>query len=394
MSFTFINSINPMNLPSAPLAMDTALHRASGGLIPMWLSETMISLAIILVAWLVFWLFHRYGFVYLLRFVSGKSHEVMQKFFNCMRTPLSLIFLTVGIWVTISRLKILQHHTPIINQVFLVIATVLTAFILTRLVRALLDLYAHNSAIRTGSPVDTQFIPSIRRILNIIIWITAFIQILLEFKQEITPLITGLGIGGLAVALALQDSLSNFFSGFYLIMDKPFRIGDCVKLETGEEGFIKSIGWRSTKIRNYRNHIIVVPNAKLSQSVVTNYVLAEKNNTFIIECGVGYGSDLDLVEKITREVALEVLNKVPGADTDFDPIVRFHTFGDSNINFRVILSVSNYETQYILKHEFIKTLIRRYRDNNINIAYPTRDINITNWTSETISCQEKHPSKQ
>jgi small-conductance mechanosensitive channel len=379
MSFAFINSINPMNLPSAPMAMDTALHKASGGLISMWMSETLISLAIITVAWLVFWLFHRYGFVYLLRFVSGKSHEVMQKFFNCMRTPLSLIFLTFGIWITISRLKILQHHTLVVNQVFLVLGTILTAFILTRLVRALLDLYAHNSAIRTGSPVDTQFIPSIRRILNIIIWIAAFIQILLEFKQEITPLITGLGIGGLAVALALQDSLSNFFSGFYLIMDKPFRIGDFVHLETGNEGFIESIGWRSTKIRNNQNHVIVVPNAKLSQSVVTNFVLAEKNNTFVIECGVGYGNDLEKVERVTKEVALEVLHKVPGADLSFTPIVRFHTFGDSNINFRVILSVVKFDAHYVLKHEFIKALHRRYREENIDIAFPTREIHINNW---------------
>ncbi len=376
---SLLTRFGSLYIQTTPVAIDTVINQATAGFIPLWISESLISLGIIFLAWMAFWLFHRYGFNYVLRHLTGKSHEVMQVFFSGLRTPVSLVFLTFGIWITISRLKILHHYTAPINQIFLALGTLLAAFILTRLVRAALDLYAHNSAIRTDSPVDTQFIPSVRKVVNILIWVAALIQILLEFKQEITPLITGLGIGGLAVALALQDSLSNFFSGFYLIMDKPFRIGDFVRLESGDEGFIETIGWRSTKIRTYRNHVIVVPNAKLSQSLVTNYVLADKNNTFIIECGVGYGSDLDKVEKVTKEVAINVLHQVPGADTHYDPIIRFHTFGDSNINFRVILSVVNFEAQYILKHEFIKALHHRFQEENITIAFPTREIHINNW---------------
>ena len=125
-----------------------------------------------------------------------------------------------------------------------------------------------------------------------------------ELGVSITPILTALGVGGLAVALALQDTLSNFFAGFYIMMAGQIRVGDYVKLDSGEEGYIVDISWRSLTIRTLPNNIVVVPNSKVAQANVTNYSLPEKRMSLLIKVGVSYDSEPDQIERILVEEAL------------------------------------------------------------------------------------------
>jgi small-conductance mechanosensitive channel len=156
-----------------------------------------------------------------------------------------------------------------------------------------------------------------------------FLIVLDRLKITITPFLASLGIGGLVVALALQDTLSNFFSGIYINLDKPIRIGDYIRLESGQEGYVIHIGWRSTRIRMLPNNILIVPNARLVSSQITNFYLPESQLAVLVNVGVSYQSDLEKVERVTIEVAREILQETAGAVKEFEPFIRFNTFGES-----------------------------------------------------------------
>ncbi|MSO57052.1 MAG: mechanosensitive ion channel [Acidobacteria bacterium] len=185
-------------------------------------------------------------------------------------------------------------------------------------------------------------------------------------------MLTALGVGGLAIALALQDTLSNLFAGFYLTVAKQIRIGNYIRLASGEEGYLVDIDWRASRLRQLSNNTVLIPNAKLSQSIVTNYHLPEQELAVVLEASVDYASDLDKVERITTEVGREVMRDVPGGVSTFEPFVRFHTLGDSGIAFSVTLRAREFVDQFLIKHEFVKRLHRRYAAEGI--AIPIRSI--------------------
>ena len=187
-------------------------------------------------------------------------------------------------------------------------------------------------------------------------------------------MLTALGVGGLAVALALQEPLANLFAGLFVTLAGQVRIGDYIKLESGEEGYIVDFSWRSTRIRMLANNLILVPNSKLAQSIVVNYHLPSQDLAVLVDVGVDYASDLAHVERVTIEVAKEVMREVNGGVSEFEPFTRYHTFGDSSINFSVILRGKEFVDQYLVKHEFVKRLHARYGKEGINIPFPIRTL--------------------
>ncbi|RKX62343.1 MAG: mechanosensitive ion channel family protein, partial [Thermodesulfobacteriota bacterium] len=211
-------------------------------------------------------------------------------------------------------------------------------------------------------------------IIKVVIYFIGFILILNTLNINITPFITSLGIAGLAVGLALQDTLSNFFAGLYILISKKIKPGDYISLDSGIEGYVEDITWRNTTIRQLPNNIVIVPNSKLASSIVTNYYLPEKELAVLVQVGVSYNSDLEKVEKVTIEVAKEVMKEVPGGVPNFEPFIRYHTFGDFSINFTVILRAQTYVDRYLVTHEFIKRLHKRYKEEGIEIPFPIRTV--------------------
>ena len=204
-------------------------------------------------------------------------------------------------------------------------------------------------------------------LIRIIVVMLGVLVILNGLGLTITPILTALGVGGLAVALALQDTLANLFAGLYLTVAKHIRIGNYIKLSSGEEGYLVDIDWRASRLRQLSNNTVLVPNAKFSQSIVTNFHSPEHEMVVMIEGTVDYVSDLDRVEAIATDVAREVMRTVPGGVPGFDPLVRFHTFGDPGIGFSVILRVREFVDQFLIKHEFVKRLHKRFADEGIDI---------------------------
>ncbi|HUP03520.1 MAG TPA: mechanosensitive ion channel family protein [Bryobacteraceae bacterium] len=197
------------------------------------------------------------------------------------------------------------------------------------------------------------------------------------FGVGITPLLTALGVGGLAVALALQDTLSNFFAGFYVAVARQVRIGDYIKLNTGEEGYVADITWRSTIIRSPASYLIIVPNTKLAQANVTNYHLPAKPIVASLQVTVSYDADPDQIERLLLEVARHGTEDIPGMLAEQPPSAAFDPgFGESGLGFTLSFQVAEFTTQYGVRNELRKRILRRFRQEGIAIPFPTRTIRV------------------
>ncbi len=206
------------------------------------------------------------------------------------------------------------------------------------------------------------------------VFILGILIILQTVGIQVTPIVTTLGVGGIAVGLALQDTLANLFAGFYLIISKQVRNGDYVKLDGGHEGYVTDINWRNTTIKEISNNVIIVPNSKLASAIFTNYHLPAKEITLTMNVGVGYDSDLEQVERVTVEIAKEVMQEIAPELIKNEPYIRFHTFGESSIDFTLYMRVNEYFDQRIGKHIFIKKLHKCYQQEGIQIPFPIREL--------------------
>lgn len=175
---------------------------------------------------------------------------------------------------------------------------------------------------------------------------------------SVAPVLTALGVGGLAVGLALQDTLANLFAGIQVLVSRQVRPGDFVQLASGEQGFVEDIAWRNTTIRQLPNNIVIVPNAKLAQALTVNYSLPDAEQATLVDVGVSYDDDLGHVERVTVDVARSVQREIDGAVRTFEPFVRFHTFGESSIDMTVIMRANQFTDNYLMKHEFREATAR------------------------------------
>jgi len=288
--------------------------------------------------------------------------------------PVFMAIILAGVYFAGRGLSILAPYLSWFEAGFTIIFTLLAALIVVRIFTGLLEWYAQEVAVKKKAKVDKNFLAISRKAIYLVVFAVALLWMLGQLGIEITTLVATLGIGGLAVALALQPTLSNFFSGAYIIMDRPIKIGDYIELESGEKGYIENISWRSTRIRMLGNNLLIVPNSKLAESKIINYYAPKKELSVVVKCGVAYGSDLEKVERVVIDEAKKVLKKVPGAVADFKPFVRFNEFGDNNINFSVILRAKSYTDKYLLTHEFIKALDKRFKKEKIEISWPVRKV--------------------
>ena len=205
--------------------------------------------------------------------------------------------------------------------------------------------------------------------------ILGFFIILQNLGIDITALITALGIGGIAVALALQDTLGNLFAGIQIILSKQVRQRDYIRLSSGEEGWVTDVKGRNTTIQTFPDgNLVTVPNSMLASSIVKNFSMPRTALWVTLGVGVSYDSDLEHVEAVSLEVAKQVLAEEDGGVPGEDPIVRYHTFGDSSINFDVRMMVREFRSQGPVKHEFIKRLHRRFGEEGIEIPFPIRTV--------------------
>lgn len=286
---------------------------------------------------------------------------------NVVKNVVVFWFTLLGLYLAVSTPLFAPRITGTIQTAVLIAFVGSTTLVLIRIGTGLVRTYDRNAE---GSSALTIII-NIIRITATIVGLIIILQIL---NVPVTPAIAAFGVGGLAVSLALQDTLSNLFSGIMIILSHQIRPGNYVRLSTGEEGYVVDINWRNTQIRQLANNMITVPNAVLTSQILTNYHDPTRELAILIDVGVSYDSDLQQVERVTIEVAQQVMHEVPGGVPDFTPFIRYNAFGDFQIKFTVILRGQEFVDQFLIKHEFIKRLHARYRQEGIEIPFPIRTI--------------------
>ena len=258
----------------------------------------------------------------------------------------------------VSALKIVGTTDSILLVIFIASLTIYAM----RVAVAALALYGTTSG--NGAPGVSLF----TNITKVAILIMGILVILGTFDYDIRPILTALGVGGLAVALALQDTLSNLFAGLHVVASRQIKPGDYVKLDSGDEGYIADITWRNTTIKALPNNMVIVPNSKLASAIITNFYQPTREMGMGLNICVSFDSDLDKVEKVTLETATQVLARVPGVVEDTAVAVRFGGFGEYGVNLAVGFRVKEFTDQYMVKHELAKALHARYQAENIEIA--------------------------
>ncbi|UCF70102.1 MAG: mechanosensitive ion channel family protein [candidate division WOR-3 bacterium] len=289
------------------------------------------------------------------RFATRTRWEGDEIVINAIKGVPVLWLGVTGLYLACINLPFIPVIEDILKRVLFVIVLVSATIILARVAVSFVNLHSKKS---------TSALPSASLFANLtrgLIFVFGALFILNALGVSITPLLTALGVGGLAVALALQPTLSNLFAGIQIIVSKQLEPGDWVELDSGAKGYVVDVSWRNTTIRELPNNLIIVPNSTLANSIITNFSRPQKQMSVIIDVGVSYDSDLAKVEKVTIDVAKKVVKEIQGGEAEFEPIIRYHTFADFSINFSVILRVKEYVNKYLIRHEFIKALHERYK---------------------------------
>ncbi|MBI4438524.1 mechanosensitive ion channel family protein [Candidatus Woesearchaeota archaeon] len=335
-----------------------------------WLSALVILVSSFFGAKVLYFVLEQY----VSKLTRATKTTLDDELLQSVKGPVYLVSLVVGFYFSLLQIGILTPYAGSVRKGFVVVMIGVGTYTAARVTVTLLNWYAVNLAAKTETKVDEHFMPVIRKVVSVFIYAVGLVVILDQLGIKVTALVASLGVASLAVALALQETLSNFFAGLYVMADKPAVPGDFVKLETGDEGFVEEIGWRSTKIRLLNENIVIIPNAKLAQGVLTNYHRPFKGAVVVIDCGVSYDSDLEKVEKVTIKIAREVLKRCEAGDKDFEPVIRFKAFGESNINFAIVLKVKDYAVRAPVIHEFIKAIMKEYSKEGIEISWPVRKV--------------------
>lgn len=298
-------------------------------------------------------------------FSNKKANAIIVK---PLKGHIFLWFILLSLSVSLRFFPLDETQLSFINKVLSGVVILSVTLVVTRSVTGYL---------KTNKKKVEGVLPSpsiITYIVRIVIFSIGFLILLETLDVTIAPILTALGVGGLAVALALQETLSNLFAGFHIIASKQLTSGDYVQLESGQEGYIQDVTWRNTIIRTFQNNMIVVPNSKIASVILTNYNQPVQEMKIRVQVGVSYDSDLEFVEKVSLETANEVMKEVIGGVPDSESLFRYTSFDDSAITFRISLFTTEYEMQYIIQHEFIKRLHKRFRKEGIVIPFPIRTI--------------------
>jgi len=308
-------------------------------------------------------------FLRLSRWAEKTSTKMDDIIISSLKNPSVILLLMLAVYLALAFSSLPGTVIAAINKTLLILGIIFLTYVTMNFSSLLIKVYSN----KLGSGVAMTSLA--QNVVNISVFCVGTLLLMSTFGISITPILATLGVGGIAVALALQDTLSSLFAGIHIVSSGQIKLGDYIKLESGEQGYVADIGWRATKIKMLPNNIVLVPNSKLTQAIITNFYLPDKELAVLVDMGVHYESDLQSVEKITCEVAGQVMKEVAGGVPDFVPFIRYHTFADFSINFTVILRAKEFTDQYLIKHEFIKRLHKRYDLEGVVIPYPIRAIN-------------------
>jgi small-conductance mechanosensitive channel len=335
--------------------------------------KLVTPLCLLLVTVAIGYLVKRLLFRALRRWGQKSSSHVDAVLIQHLRGPILIWSLIAGIYFATETLDLPDRSTSLIERTLLILTIFSLTMMASRLSGELIRFYGRR--VQGAMPITTLT----QNLAQLFVVLVGILILLHHLGVSVTPILTAFGVGGLAVALALQDTLSNLFAGFYVSIAGQVRLGDYIKLNTGEEGYIADISWRSTTMRAPSDNLIIIPNAKLAQAIVTNYYLPQRRMSIGIPVNVSYNSDPDQVERVLLDAARTAIAEVPGLLADPAPSVQLIPgFGDSALKFTLNCYVAEFAAQFPVQHELRKRILKGLRSEQIEIGFPVQTVLLRN----------------
>lgn len=287
--------------------------------------------------------------------------------------PITFIVLLIGLRLAIEELPISQTLEDLIYKIVLSFVILFSAYLVYVVIDLLIIRAWKKFSKKTKSDLDDSIVNLVHGFMKGI-WIIASILYLLDYwGVKIGPFLAGLGIAGIAIAFALQSSLSNIFGGISMILDRSVRVGDLVYLDDGvTKGKIMHIGLRSTRIQTFDNEIIIIPNGKLAESKIQNVALPEPKVRVVIPFSVAYGSDIEKV----RKVVLKEIKSIGNVLEDPESYVHFREMADSSLNFKAYFYVKSFENRFAAENEANTKIYNALNKAGISIPFPQVDVHL------------------
>ena len=337
--------------------------------------DLLVSLAIVAGSVLFAVLFSRILFRLMLRAASLFPGDLDDHLVATAKGPVTAYIILLGVYLAIKiPLELPQAIDTVVDRVFAVAAIWVGAYMINAVGTSGLTWLQDYLASTPAANTSSWALPLARRSLLLIVAVMAVMVSLDVLGINITPLIAGLGIGGLAVALAIQPTLSNLFAGTYVITEGVVNPGDYIDMEGGVSGYVVDVNWRSTRLRTWGNNLVIIPNSRFAETVITNYSKPDEHVNVYLTCGVAYESDLGRVEQVGQEVMERVLAEHPGAVLDYGAYFGYENFGESNVDFWLFVQAKDRLASFEVRSELIKQLHARLTEEGITINYPVRTL--------------------
>jgi small-conductance mechanosensitive channel len=304
--------------------------------------------------------------------------EVDDIILRIIRTPLLVLVFFYGV---VSSLIILEDHIPkvvidAVSGLYGVVAVLIIFYVAYKLFKDILVYYGELIAQKTSSNIDDVIVPIVEKVGVVIIALVALGYVLGYLNIDLTLFVAGGVVISMVIAFAAQETLSNFFSGIFILTDRPFKEGDKIILPDGDWYQVRNIGMRSTRLFRFKDaSLVTIPNNNLANEKIANFSNPDDLGRVMKTVGVAYGTDSQKVKKILREVIM-ANEDIVTEDEDFKPIIRFEEMADSSINFFILVWVKDRDKRHDVGDYLNTEIYRRFNKEGIEIPFPQRVIHV------------------
>jgi MscS family membrane protein len=330
-----------------------------------WLIALFLAIGSVVGAKVVYWIFARIS-----RRLARRTKTALDDIIlDMLEEPIAVMLSFLGIRFALGTLSFPDGLETWIGYVFNVVMILAAAWLISRLFDALFKQYVVAWAEESDTDLDDQLLPIVHKMANVVIWSVALIIALDNAGYDVGALVAGLGIGGLAFAMAAKDTIANIFGGFTIFTDKPLTLNDRVRI-AGYDGSVREIGLRSTRIETLDGTVVTVPNSKFADSPVENVSL-EPSRKVIVKLGLVYDTTPEEMDK-----AIELLKGIAGGNPNLEEkvLVSFTEFGDFSLNLLLIYYIKKgadiLETQSAIN----RAILAQFNENGLEFAFPTQTL--------------------
>jgi small-conductance mechanosensitive channel len=332
-------------------------------------SEILTAVIILSVAAIAGLLAYYFFARYIANWAKATKTTVDDSITPALKVVVILAVLLAGSYYALGSLSLVMPYAEQLAAFYVVLGIILAAFTLTKIASILTDWYSHENTKRTGR-INNHVLFLLKKVFQLIVYVIAFLAILTVFGVNLSAVVVGLGVGGIAIALAVQNTLGDVFSAFSIYFDRPFEIGDFIVV--GEySGTVTNIGVRSTRIKLLQGEELVMSNRQLTTSCVRNFKKLEKRRvTFTI--GVTYDTPAEKLKRIPQIIA-KIFDRIELAQLDR---VHFTEFGDFSLKFEVVYYVNTADyNKYMDTQQAINySIMEEFEKDDIQMAFPTQTI--------------------